>query len=243
MGLQTVLQAVFPPECLQCGARVEDAFAICGACWAETPFILGSACDICGTGLPGQTSDRPGEVLICDECTQTPRPWDRGRAVMGYSNIGRSMVLAMKHGDRADIARAAGPWLARAAVDLIDDDPLLVPIPLHWSRLAKRRFNQAALLAQSFARHAGLDWDPMPLRRIRATPSQEGRDRDARYRNVTDAIAADPKRSVVLQGRRIILIDDVMTSGATFAAATEACYAAGAEKVSVLALARVGMDT
>lgn len=243
MGLQSILHAVFPPECLHCSARVEDSFAICGDCWGDTPFILGTACDKCGTGLPGQTPETPGETLICTECAKTARPWSRGRAVMGYDAVGRSLVLAMKHGDRADVARAAGPWMARAGADLAMENPLIVPIPLHWTRLAKRRFNQAALLAQSYARFSGHAWDPMPLYRTRATPSQEGRDRDGRHRNLADAIQAHPKHGSILKDRNIILVDDVMTSGATFSIATEACFEVGAKNVCVLALARVGADT
>ncbi len=241
MRLQTMLHTVFPPECLSCAERVEDPFAICGSCWADTPFILGAACDLCGTGLPGQTA-ASDERLICSECSTTPRPWSHGRAVFGYDGIGRKLVLALKHGDRADIARAAGPWLARAGVDLLHDNPLVVPIPLHWTRLARRRFNQAALLAWALARHADVTVEPMALLRLRPTPSQEGRDRDARHQNVDEAMLAHPRRGTCMAGRHVVLIDDVMTSGATFAAATQACLTAGAEKVSVLALARVGRD-
>jgi ComF family protein len=243
MRLQTVLKTVFPPECLSCAARVEDPFAICGTCWADTPFIHGAACDVCGTGLPGQTGARD-ETLICSECEAVARPWDHGRAVFAYAGVGRKLVLALKHGDRADIARAAGPWLARAGGDLLHDTPVIVPIPLHWSRLARRRFNQSALLAWSLARHTdrAVQVEPMALLRLRPTPTQEGRDHDARFRNVGDTMVAHPRRGACLAGRSVVLIDDVMTSGATFSAATEACRAAGAEKVSVLALARVGRD-
>ncbi|MEX3017211.1 double zinc ribbon domain-containing protein [Gymnodinialimonas hymeniacidonis] len=244
MRLQTMLHTVFPPECLSCAERVEDPFAICGTCWADTPFILGASCDICGTGLPGQTSPAD-ETLVCSECEATPRPWSKGRAVFGYQGVGRKLVLALKHGDRADIARAAGPWLARAGADLLHENPLIVPIPLHWTRLARRRFNQAALLSWSMARNAPipLEVEPMALLRLRPTPSQEGKDRDARHQNVNESLVAHPRRGGVLNRRNVVLVDDVMTSGATFAAAAEACLAAGAEKVSVLALARVGRDT
>lgn len=243
MSLQTVLQTVFPSECLSCAERVEEPFAICGICWAETSFILGASCDLCGTGLPGQTRGA-GEVLTCSECETTARPWDHGRAVFGYDGIGRKLVLALKHGDRADIARAAGPWMARAGADLFQDNPVILPIPLHWTRLARRRFNQAALLAWSLVRHTEqpLQVEPTALLRLRPTPTQEGRDYDARHQNVTDTMLAHPRRGACLAGRSVVLIDDVMTSGATFTAATEACRAAGAEKVSVLALARVGRD-
>jgi predicted amidophosphoribosyltransferase len=115
-------------------------------------------------------------------------------------------------------------------------------VPLHWSRLARRKFNQAALLAQSLARQAGCEYEPMALLRLRPTPSQEGRDRDARFRNVDDAIYPHHRRGARMKGRDVVLVDDVMTSGATLSAATAACRSAGAENVSVVVLARVGQD-
>lgn len=241
MRLQTLLHAVFPPECLGCGARVEQDFAICGQCWGETPFIFGASCDLCGVALPGQRPD--GEALICDACLTIARPWEKGRAVFGYAGMGRKLVLGLKHGDRADIARAAGPWLARAGADLLQDNPLLLPIPLHWRRLAERRFNQSSLLAQALARETGLTCVPDALVRTRFTGTQDGKDRDARFRNLDDAVCVHPRRAEEMRGRSVVLIDDVMTSGATFAAATEACHRAGADRVCVLALARVSKDT
>jgi len=240
MRMQTLLHAVFPPECLCCGARVETDFAICGACWGDTPFVLGAACDLCGVGLPGQSA--ANGPLICEECHVIARPWARGRAVLQYAGNGRRLVLGLKHGDRADIARAAGPWLARAGADLLVDDPLIVPIPLHWRRLAERRFNQAALLARALARTSGRDWLPDALVRARSTGSQDGRDRAARFRNLDGAIRVSPRRAAQVTGRSVLLVDDVMTSGATFSAAAQACLAAGAPQVCVMALARVARD-
>jgi len=239
--MQTLLHAVFPPECLCCGMRVETDFAICGACWGDTPFILGAACDLCGVGLPGQSTE--GGPLICEECHGIARPWSKGRAVLHYAGNGRKLVLGLKHGDRAEIARAAGPWLARAGADLLTDTPLIVPIPLHWRRLADRRFNQAALLARALAATTGCDWLPDALVRARHTATQEGRDREARFRNLDSAIRVHPRRAASIKDRSIVLIDDVMTSGATFSMAAQACHAAGALQVCVMALARVARDT
>lgn len=240
MRLQTLLHAVFPPECLCCSARVDQDFAICSACWPDTPFIFGAACDLCGVGLPGQTAG--GQRLICEDCHGVARPWGRGRAVLHYADHGRKLVLGLKHADRADVARAAGPWLARAGADLLDDDPVILPIPLHWRRLVKRRFNQAALLAKALAKVSGRDWLPDALIRRRFTATQDGRDRDERFANLDGAILAHPARARPIAGRRVLLIDDVMTSGATFSAATQACFAAGASQVDVMALARVARE-
>ncbi|MDG4647044.1 ComF family protein [Roseibacterium sp. SDUM158017] len=240
MRLQTLLHAVFPPECLNCGAQVEGDFALCGPCWSATPFILGAACDLCGKALPGQTAG--GERLTCEECHAIARPWEAGRAVMGYADVGRRLVLGLKHGDRAEVARAAGPWLARAGADLLAGDPLLVPIPLHPLRLARRRYNQSALLVRAMASVTGAEIAVQALRRLRATPSQDGRTRDARFENLSGAIGPHPRFGKALKGRAVVLVDDVMTSGATFAAASEACRTAGATHLRVLALARVGGD-
>lgn len=241
MRLQTLLHAVFPPECLCCGARVDRDFAICGACWPDTPFIFGVACDLCGVGLPGQSAT--AEALICEDCHGVARPWGRGRAVLHYADNGRKLVLGLKHADRAEVARAAGPWLARAAAGLLADDPLIVPIPLHWRRLAGRRFNQAALLAKALAAVSGCDWVPDALIRPRHTATQDGRDRDGRFANLDGAIRVHPRNGAKIAGRRVLLVDDVMTSGATFSAATQACLAAGAAGVDVIALARVARDS
>ena len=240
MRLQTLLRAVFPPECLCCGARVDRDFALCGPCWRETPFIFGAACDLCGVGLPGQTDG--DEVLVCDDCHGVARPWGHGRAVLHYADNGRKLVLGLKHADRAEVARAAGPWLARAGADLLAADPLIVPIPLHWRRLATRRFNQAALLAKALASVSGRDWLADALIRPRHTASQDGRDREGRFANLDAGIRAHPRHVARLAGRRVLLIDDVMTSGATFSAATQACLRAGADGVDVIALARVARD-
>ena len=240
MRMQTVLHAVFPPECLCCGARVETDFAICSACWGDTPFVLGAACDLCGVGLPGQSA--AAGPLTCEECHVIARPWAKGRAVLHYAGNGRKLVLGLNHGDRAEIARAAGPWLARAGAELLAEDPLIVPIPLHWRRLAERRFNQAALLAQAVAKASARDWLPDALIRARSTGTQEGRDREARFRNLDGAIRVAPRRAVRITGRSVLLVDDVMTSGATFSAAAQACLAAGAVQVFVIALARVARD-
>lgn len=240
MRLQTLLHAVFPPECLCCGARVDEDFALCGSCWRETPFIFGAACGLCGVGLPGQSAG--DEVLICEDCHGVARPWARGRAVMHYADNGRKLVLGLKHADRAEVARAAGPWMARAGADLLAADPLIVPIPLHWRRLAVRRFNQAALLAKSMAVATRCEWLPDALIRPRHTATQDGRDREGRFANLDAAIRVHPRHAARMAGRRVLLVDDVMTSGATFSAATQACLRAGADAVDVIALARVARD-
>ncbi|MFT4148846.1 MAG: double zinc ribbon domain-containing protein [Paracoccaceae bacterium] len=236
---RAALHLAYPPQCLACGGAVATDFGLCGACWRETPFISGAVCDLCGTPLPG---DDGAESACCDDCLATGRPWSRGRAAMVYGGAGRQMILALKHGDRLDLARAGAGWLHRAARPILLPGMLVAPVPLHWTRLVRRRYNQSALLSAGLARLAGLDHCPDLLVRRHRTPSQDGRGREGRFANVADAIAPHPRRGVRAEGRHVLLVDDVMTSGATLAAAAEACVAAGATGVSVLALARVAKD-
>lgn len=239
MGMQAALHLLYPPHCLTCDAVVTTDFGLCGTCWRETAFISGLVCDKCGTPLPG---DDIGAAEYCDDCLTLARPWSQGRAALLYKDNARRMVLALKHGDRLDLARPAARWLLRSAMPILQPGMLVAPIPLHWLRLIKRRYNQAALLSGAVAKMAALEHCPDLLIRRRSTGSQEGRDRDGRFANMAGALSVHPRRIGRVEGRHVLLVDDVMTSGATFAAAAEACIAAGASGVSVLALARVAKD-
>jgi predicted amidophosphoribosyltransferase len=239
MPLQAALRLLYPPQCLCCDTQVAEDFALCPACWRDTPFIAGLVCDLCGTPLPGEGDGQP---VHCDDCLRIARPWSQGRAAMRYGGNARKMVLSLKHGDRLDLAAPAARWMARSAGATIEPGVLVAPVPLHWLRLLKRRYNQAALLSTALARHAGLDHCPDLLIRPHRTPTQEGRNREARFANLAAAIRVNPRRRSALAERPVLLVDDVMTSGATLAAAAEACLAAGAARVSVLVLARVAED-
>lgn len=237
--LQAALRLLYPPRCLTCDADVTSDFGLCPACWRDTTFIGGMVCDRCGTPLPGEDDGAPAH---CDDCLSVARPWARGRAALLYAGNGRRIVLALKHGDRQDIVAPAAGWMLRAADPILRAGMLVVPIPLHWSRLLRRRFNQSALLARAVARQAGLDFLPDALVRARRTSTQDGRGREARFTNLSDAIRPHPRRGGRIAGREVLLIDDVMTSGATLAAAADACLAAGATNVCTLVLARVAKD-
>lgn len=238
-GIQAVLRTVYPPHCLSCNAIVGSDDALCADCWSATPFIGGLVCDLCGVPLPGED---PNEIVHCDDCLRVARPWTKGRAVLAYRDNGRRLVLGFKHGDRTELARAAGGWMAGAARDLWLPDMVVAPAPLHWRRLFKRRYNQAALLSEEIARHLGVAHCPDLLKRHRFTGTQEGKGRDARFANVVDSISVHPRRAERMVDRPVLLVDDVLTSGATLAACAEACLAAGASDVRVVALARVVKD-
>lgn len=237
---QTALRLVYPPQCLCCGGLVETEFGLCATCWRDAAFITGLVCDLCGTPLPGEA--QPSEVVHCDDCMTIARPWVRGRATFLYRDTARKLVLALKHGDRLDIAKPAAAWMAQAARPILLPDMLIAPVPLHWMRLLKRRYNQSALLSAALANATGLAHCPDLLTRKLRTPSLDGASRDTRFATLNSAITATPGRRHRMIGRNILLLDDVMTSGATLAACTEACLAAGAAQVFVLTLARVAKD-
>lgn len=239
-ALHTAAGLIYPPACLCCGAMVDHAAGLCGPCWRDTAFIGGTVCDRCGIPLPGAVV---GEVVHCDACQAALPPWVQGRSALLYSDMGRKMVLALKHGDRQEIAKPAALWMSRAIAGILPADTLIAPIPLHWLRLAKRRHNQSALLAKALARETGLVCCPDLLQRVRRTPSLDGKTRLERYAILQDAITVHPRRITLLQGRSVLLVDDVMTSGATLSAAAHACIAAGAGAIRVVTLARVAKDT
>lgn len=218
---------------------VESDFGLCGTCWRDTTFLGGMVCDACGVPL---TSGGQGDTHHCDSCMQAPPPWEQGRAALLYRDTGRKLVLALKHGDRQEMAHPAGLWMANMLRDGVAGDTLVVPVPLHWSRLLKRRYNQSALLAHAVAKKLNLAWCPDALVRTKRTDSLEGLSREDRYKTLENAIHAHSKRGKNLIQKPILLIDDVMTSGATLAACTNACLKAGSGPVRVLTLARVAKD-
>jgi len=234
--MHRALALIYPDQCVLCTNLVDGPRALCASCWHSTPFITGHVCDKCGTSLIGHGD---GSSDLCDDCIASPRPWSQGRAVFGYRDAGRRLVLALKHGDRTDLVPSAAEWMVRAGADLFHGSPLLVPIPIFWTRLVRRKFNQAAELANAISRRCDLDVCLDALKRARATRIQDGMSIEARFSNLQNAIHTNPARASALKGRDICLIDDVMTSGATLSVATQACYDAGATHVSVLVLARV----
>jgi ComF family protein len=228
----SILDLLLPPRCLACGTTVGTTGTLCGPCWRGMTFLGEPCCACCG--LPFEFA--PGGAALCGACARFHPIFERARAAMRYDEDSRRLILAFKHGDRLHLAPAFGGWMRRAGAEMLADADLLVPVPLHWTRLFARRCNQAAVLAHAI--HAaggppvGADW----LVRRRRTPSQGKRNAAARERNVKSAFAVKPGRSV--KGRKIVLIDDVFTTGATVGECARVLRRAGAARVDVLTLAR-----
>ncbi len=229
------LNAILPPRCFACGVTVERPGTLCPDCWEATRFISPPVCAACG--LPFDFDLGPD--ALCGACTREPPVFDRARAVMAYDDLSKRLVLGFKHGDRTEAAPAFAGWMARAGAELIAAADVIAPVPLHWLRLFRRRYNQSALLARALAQASGRPVVADLLVRRRATPPQGRLSVAARQKNVAGAFAVKPARRADAKGRRVLLIDDVMTTGATVSACAKALRAGGAAGVDVLVLARV----
>lgn len=230
---------LFPQACGLCRVETSASQTLCPDCWAEIVFLDHGGCSKCSRPLPGTDEADP----ICEECLRHPPVWDRGQAVFQYEGAGRRLVLGLKHGDRLDLAPMLSGWMARAGRDLLARSELIIPVPLHWTRRLKRRTNQSAVLAQRLAGQGPhpARFAPRGLLRMRKTGTQDGKNHEARVRNVEGAMCPGPDARDIA-GKRVLLVDDVMTTGATLNAAARICLDAGAASVNILVLALVVRD-
>ena len=229
---------MLPPSCLACDAPVGVAGTLCPACWTRVSFITRPYCECCG--LPFEIETAAG--AICGACAGLPPVYDRARAAFLYQGVGRELVLAFKMADRSWLAPRLADWLHRAAAPLLPDADLVVPVPLHRWRLLARRFNQSAILAALVARRADAVLAPDLLVRTRRTAPQTRLSGGERRRNVRGAFSVRRGREDIVAGRRVLLVDDVLTSGATASACARALRAARAASIDVVTLARAVRD-
>ena len=231
------LNALLPPHCLTCEAAVEAPGRLCFACYRVTGFVTEPCCRRCGR--PFGHAGQGGRTMECGQCAAEPPPWRQARAALRYDEQARRIILPLKYGDRVEAAAALATHMARAGAALLQDADLLVPVPLHRHRLIKRRYNQAALLARALGRLAGCAVLPDAICRIRVTEALAGKTRQERAATVTGAFALRRERAGGIAGRRVVLVDDVLTTGATAGACTQVLLAGGAAHVDLLVGARV----
>lgn len=232
---RTVADVIVPPVCLGCHTALAAHDTLCPDCWRGIDFIRPPLCDRLGLPMPFDA----GEQMISAAAAANPPVYDRARAVARYDGTMRDLVLSLKFHDQHQARRLFGRWLVDAGRDILADAEVIVPVPLSRLRLIWRRFNQSAILAQEVGRLTGVPFRPLTLVRTRRTRPQPGLSRSEREANVRGAFDVPAAQKADITGRAVLLVDDVVTTGATIAACAKALKSAGARRVDVLVLALV----
>jgi ComF family protein len=232
--LRAALDLGLPQLCPACRERVEGR-GLCASCWSKLSFISRPYCERLGTPFLYD----PGPGILSMEAIAEPPAYNRARAAVRFDEVARALVHSLKYGDRLDLAPMMGRWIAHAGRELLAGADALVPVPLHWRRLWARRFNQSAMLAKAISAESGVPVAGGALKRTKPTAQQVGLSRSERATNVQGAFKVPQEGKAAVAGRRLILVDDVLTSGATVEGCAKALLRAGAANVDVLVFARV----
>ncbi len=231
------LNGIFPPICYLCQTDVDDRDGICAKCWGKLTFVTKPFCRVCG--FPFEIHPPEGDAFLCGHCMTNPKPYVSGRTILAYDAVSRLLILPYKHLDRTELTPILIRLFLQVGEDWLKNIDLIVPVPLHYRRLLLRKYNQAALLTSALSKEIGAINAPDLLKRKRATVSQGGLTAIQRRANVTGSFIISPNWKAQLQNKRVLLIDDVMTTGATVEACCDCLNKAGAGEVKVLTLARV----
>lgn len=239
--IQRGFDLVLPPRCPQTGHIVEKSGDLSVAAWRDLTFISDPKCSCCGFPFEVVDVEDSSHDLsyLCGSCLESSKPYQRARAALIYNDASRNLVLAFKHGDQTHLIKALVPMLVKAGGEMLKDADLIVPVPLHWMRLVRRRYNQSALLAKSLSRLTGITYRGDVLGRIRSTPSQGHKSNKERHENVRNAFSVPDSKIGLVKGRKIVVVDDVHTTGATVEECARALLDAGAARVDILTVARV----
>lgn len=230
-----LLDAIAPPMCPISNEPVGAPGRLAASAWAKLQFIDDPVCVHCGAPF----SHDVGDGALCARCIAEPPDFDSARAAVVYDDASHGLIVSYKHADRTELTPLLAQWLLRAGRGLLSDDAIVVPAPLHRGRLFSRRYNQAAMLSSALAARSGASAELMMLARTRATPPQKNLSPEARRRNVAGAIEIRPEKADRAKGAHIVLVDDVLTTGATLSACARALKKAGARRVDAVVLARV----
>jgi ComF family protein len=232
---RVVLGIVYPPTCVGCGGATGEPHSLCARCWSQIAFIERPFCERLGTPFAIDL----GMPLLSPAAIAEPPVFERARAVARYDDVARRLVHRLKYGDRLELARALATMMVRSGAELLAEAQVIVPVPLHRWRLWWRRFNQAMALASVVSKASGVPCDPFLLARVKPTKPQVGLSKAQRGENLQGAFRVPAEARPRLEGKRVLLVDDVLTTGATANAASRALLRGGARAVDVLAFARV----
>ncbi len=234
-----LLGLALPPTCIACGSITGAAGGLCGPCWGSLSFISRPYCERTGAPFSHDPDRVFGDGWVSAEALADPPAYDHARAAVTFDDVARGLVHKLKYADRLDLAAPLARLMLQAGTDLTATAEIIVPVPLHPLRLWRRKFNQAALLARHIGAATGLRVDSTALVRRRRTPSQTALGRAARRANVAGAFAVQQSATHRIEGRRVLLVDDVYTTGATLDVCALALRRAGAAGVDALTFARV----
>lgn len=234
-ALSLAFDVALPPVCPACRQPVAASGGLCAQCWSKLSFIARPYCERLGTPFPHD----PGDGVLSMRAIADPPAYGRARAAVRYDEVARTLVHALKYGDRLELAPTMGRWMSEAGRELLTGADALIPVPLHWRRLWMRRFNQAAQLAKAVSERSGVPILHGALRRVRATAQQVGLARTDRARNVQAAFRVPEASKAMIRGKRIVLVDDVLTSGATVDTCARTLLRGGARGVDVVVFACV----
>lgn len=234
-----VVNTVLPPRCFSCGVLVADQGDMCPTCWTGLCFISKPQCQCCGYPFEFSQEDDDGTGQLCGPCMEVPPLFENSRSVFRYDDTSKRLILAFKYFDKLDGVSSFAKLMWRTIEPFTSDDDIIVPVPLHPRRLFTRRFNQAALLAKAMAKHSELEVDMLSLARTKSTPIQGGLSRRQRTKNVRGAFAIEDGGKNKLKGKRVVLVDDVFTTGATVNECVKVLLRAKVTSVVVISLARV----